>query len=95
MDLARELGQRVGVPVEIVGFDTAGRMADGAKAGAWDVAFLGADPDRANEITFTAPYLDVDSTYLVPPNSSLRSIEDVDREGCASPCRRRARTICS
>ena len=81
LDLARELGRRVGVAVEIVGFDSAGRMADGAKAGAWDVAFLGADPDRANEITFTAPYLDVDSTYLVPPNSSLRTVEDVDREG--------------
>lgn len=81
VDLARELGRRVGAPLEIVGFDSAGRMADGAKTGAWDVAFLGADPDRANEITFTAPYLDVDSTYLVPPGSPLRAIADVDREG--------------
>ena len=56
-------------------------MADGAKAGRWDVAFLGADPDRANEIAFTAPYLEVDTTYLVPPGSSLRSLADVDREG--------------
>ncbi len=81
VDLARELAQRVGVPLEIVSYDSAGRMADGAKAGAWDAAFLGADPDRANEIAFTAPYLEVDTTYLVPAGSPLRTIADVDREG--------------
>jgi polar amino acid transport system substrate-binding protein len=81
VDLARELGQRLGVPIEIVGFDSAGRMADGAKSGAWDIAFLGADPDRSNEIEFTAPYLEVDTTYLVPPGSSLQTIADVDRAG--------------
>ena len=81
VDLARELARRLNVPLEIVSYDSAGQMADGAKAGRWDVAFLGADPDRANEIAFTAPYLEVDTTYLVPPGSSLRSLADVDREG--------------
>src|SRR2546427_7253178 len=56
VDLAEELARRIDVPLEIVGYDTAGRMADGAAAGAWDVAFLGVDPDRAKEIAFTAPY---------------------------------------
>jgi polar amino acid transport system substrate-binding protein len=56
-------------------------MADGVKTGAWDVAFLAADPDRAGEITFTAPYLEIDSTYLVPAGSSLRTLQDVDRDG--------------
>jgi polar amino acid transport system substrate-binding protein len=80
VDLARELGQRVGVPVEFVGYDTAGKMADAATTGAWDVAFLGAEPERANEITFTAPYLEIEATYLVPGGSQLRTIADVDRE---------------
>ena len=40
-DIARELGRRVGVPVEFIKFDTAGKMGDGVKTGAWDVAFLG------------------------------------------------------
>jgi len=60
VDLAQELTRRVGLPMELVSYDTAGRMADGAKAGAWDVAFLAADPARAEEITFTAPYLEID-----------------------------------
>src|SRR2546428_11059268 len=59
VDLARELARRAGVPMDIVSYETAGRMADGAHAGEWDVAFLGADPARANEIAFTAPYLEI------------------------------------
>ncbi len=67
--------------MELISYDTAGRMADGAKIGAWDVAFLAADPDRAGEITFTAPYLEIDTTYLVPADSPLHTLEDVDRDG--------------
>ena len=80
-DVARELGRRVGVPVEFVKFDTAGKLADAAGSGAWDVAFLGAEPQRAGEIAFTAAYLEIPSTYLVPAGSPIRSIADVDREG--------------
>ena len=81
VDLARELALRIGAPLEIVPYDSAGRMADGAKAGAWDIAFLGSDPARADEISFTAPYLEIDATYLVPAGSPLRTIADVDRAG--------------
>ena len=40
VDLARELGKRVNVPVELVAFDSAGKMFDAVKAGAWDAAFF-------------------------------------------------------
>jgi len=81
VDLARELGQRTGMPVEFVGFDSGGKLADAAKAGAWDIAFLGAEPARSGEIDFTVAYLEIEATYLVPPGSGLRSIAEVDREG--------------
>lgn len=81
IDLARELGRRLGVPVEIVAYDSVGAMVDGAKAGAWDIAFLGADPARATEISFTGAYVELEATYLVPAGSPLRAIADVDREG--------------
>jgi polar amino acid transport system substrate-binding protein len=71
----------VGVPIELVGYDAAGKMADGAKTGEWDVAFLAAEPARAEEISFSAAYLEIEATYLVPPGSPLRTIADVDREG--------------
>jgi len=81
VDLGREIGRRLGVPVELVTYETAGKLADGVKTGAWDVAFLGAEPQRANEIAFTAAYLEIPATYLVPAGSPIRALGDVDREG--------------
>ncbi|HKQ26703.1 MAG TPA: transporter substrate-binding domain-containing protein [Burkholderiales bacterium] len=80
-DLGRELGRRLGVPIEFVVFDSAGKLADAGKAGAWDVAFLGNEPQRANEIAFTGAYLEIPVTYLVPAGSSIDAVADVDREG--------------
>jgi polar amino acid transport system substrate-binding protein len=81
VDLARELGRRLGVPVELVTYESAGKVSEAAKTGAWDVAFLAIDPGRAGDIAFTAPYLVIDGTYLVPADSPLRTIEEVDRDG--------------
>jgi len=81
VDLARELGRRLGVPVELVTFDAAGKVFDVLKTGAWDIAFLAIDPVRAAEIVFTAPYVVIEGTYLVPADSPLRTIQDVDRDG--------------
>ena len=81
LDLAAELGRRLGVPVEIVSYESAGALADSATTGAWEVGFLGAEPQRANQISFTAAYLEIEASYLVPPGSPLRAVADVDREG--------------
>jgi len=81
VDLGHELGRRLGVPVEIIGYPTPGELADAATFGAWDVGFLGAEPQRAKEIDFTAAYVEIEATYLVPPGSPLREITDVDRAG--------------
>ncbi|MEI7611898.1 MAG: ABC transporter substrate-binding protein [Betaproteobacteria bacterium] len=81
VDLARELGRRLDVPVEFVVFDAAGKVFDALKSGAWDIAFLAIDPARAVDIYFTAPYVIIEGTYLVPMASPLQRIEDVDRSG--------------
>lgn len=80
-DLGRELGRRLGVPVEFLKFDQAGKLADAVKAGDCDVGFLGAEPQRASEIAFTAAYLEIPVTFLVPAGSPLRALADIDREG--------------
>ncbi|MGE5306549.1 MAG: ABC transporter substrate-binding protein [Alphaproteobacteria bacterium] len=81
VDLARELGGRLDLPVELVGFESAGQMIEGLKAGAWDAAFLAVDPGRASEITFTAPYIEIEGTYLVAGGSPFHAVADVDRAG--------------
>lgn len=80
-DLAAELAKRLGVAVEFVHYPGAGQLADSAGTGAWDVGFLGAEPQRAQEIQFTPAYLEIPATYLVPAGSPLKSLGDVDRKG--------------
>ncbi|HSE04751.1 MAG TPA: transporter substrate-binding domain-containing protein [Methylomirabilota bacterium] len=81
VDMARELGRRLGVPVELVQFSSAGQMTDALAAGAWDVAFLAREPGRAGEIGFTAPHLLIEGTYLVPAGAPFTRVSDVDRAG--------------
>lgn len=80
-DLAQELGRRLGAAVQLVHYPGAGQLADSAGSGAWDIAFLGAEPLRAQEIDFTAAYLEIPATYLVPAGSPIRGLAEVDREG--------------
>lgn len=81
VDLGRELAGRLGVPAEVIAYESPGKLADVAKSNAWDVGFLGAEPQRANEIDFTAAYVEIEATYLVPPGSPITTIEEVDRPG--------------
>jgi len=80
-DLGRELGKRLGVEVELVPYANPGLLADDANKGKWDVGFLGAEPQRAHEIDFTAAYVEIEATYLLPPGSNLNSIAAVDAKG--------------
>jgi len=81
IDLARELARRLGVPIELVTYDAAGKVTADATRGAWDIAFVARDPDRAKDIEFTEPYVIIEGAYMVPASSPLQKVEDVDREG--------------
>lgn len=80
-DLAQELARRLGLAVELCPYPNPGALADAANKGVWDVGFLGAEPLRANEIDFTPAYVEIDSTYLMPPGSAIKDISEVDRKG--------------
>ena len=45
------------------------------------IEHVGAEPARAKEIDFTAAYVEIESTYLVPPGSPLKHADEVDRKG--------------
>jgi polar amino acid transport system substrate-binding protein len=80
-DLALELGKRLGVPVEFVSFDGAGKTADAIRDAAVDVGFIASEADRASVIEFSSAYLELPATYLVPAGSPLRSLADIDKPG--------------
>jgi len=81
VDLARELARRLGVPLEFVTFDAAGKVVAALKDRSWDVAFLAIDPVRGREILYSPPYVLIEGSYLVPQASPIRRNEEVDREG--------------
>jgi len=81
VDLARELGRRLGVGVALVGFDAAGKVFDALKTGTLDIVFLAIEPVRAAEIDFTAPYVIIEGVYMVPRDSALKTVAEVDRAG--------------
>ena len=80
-ELARELARRLGVPIRYVTYEVAGKVAEAAQQGAWDVAFLAVDPERQKVIGFSAPYVNIEGSYLVRQDSPLRKLEDFDRPG--------------
>lgn len=81
IELARALAARLGVEVLPVEYPSPPNVLDGLKTGAWDVGFLGIDPARLALADFSTPYIQVDSTYLLPASSSIRNIADADRPG--------------
>lgn len=81
VDLAVELARRLGVPVQLIGYAAAAPLVDGLKKGELDIALLSAEPARAGEINFSPSYVEIDATYLVPPNSPFRNAAELDREG--------------
>jgi len=80
-ELARELARRLGVTIAFVTFDAAGKVTEAVRQGVWDIAFLAIDPVRGADIDFTASYVLIEGTYLVPRDSPLQTIADVDRDG--------------
>jgi polar amino acid transport system substrate-binding protein len=81
VDLAQELARRLGVPLELVVIDGAGKSFDAVKSASCDIGFLAVEPARAAEIDFTAPYVIIEGVYAVRADSGLKDNADVDRAG--------------
>ncbi len=80
-DMAREIAAALGVPVKYVTFKSPGELGDQVGKDVWDIGLIGAEPQRAEKIQFTAAYVEIEATYMVPEGSPIKSIADVDRKG--------------
>ena len=80
-DMAAEVARRLGVPLQLVPFPSPGLLADAVDDDVWDIGNIGAEPQRAEKIAFTAAYCEIEATYLVPAGSPIQSIDDVDKPG--------------
>lgn len=80
-DMAREIAAALGVPVKYVPFKSPGELGDQVGKDVWDIGLIGAEPQRAEKIQFTAAYVEIEATYMVPEGSPIKTIADVDRKG--------------
>lgn len=80
-DLARAIADRLGVGITYVTYPSPGELADAVGDDVWDIGLIGAEPARAETIAFTAAYVEIEATYLIPAESALTSIAEVDSPG--------------
>src|SRR4051794_2113712 len=81
VDVARALGRRLGLPVELICFQAARGSFESMVSGGADLCFLALDPAREEAVAFTAPYAAIEGVFAVHADSSLLSAMDVDRPG--------------
>jgi polar amino acid transport system substrate-binding protein len=89
-DMAAEIAKRLGVSVRYVPYERPSTLADAAGTNTWDIGLIGAEPQRAAKIAFSDAYCEIEATYLVHPDSPLKSVADVDRAGVRIAVRRGA-----
>ena len=80
-DMAKALADRLGVGIELLRYKSPGQVSDDAPTDSWDIGNIGAEPKRAEQIAFTDAYCEIECTYLVPPDSDITSIDQVDQPG--------------
>ncbi len=80
-DMAAEVARRLGVDLELVTYPSPGALGDDVDADKWDIGNIGAEPQRAQRIAFSAAYCEIEATYLVPAGSPIQTMEDVDKPG--------------
>jgi polar amino acid transport system substrate-binding protein len=88
-DIAAAIAARLGVPVKYIPYARPGELADDAEKGLWDIGNVGAEPQRAAVINFTAAYCEIEATYLVLAGSPIQRVDEVDQPGkrCAVTAR--------
>ena len=80
-DMARAIADHLGLGLRYVTYPSPGELADAAPRDEWDIALVGAEPQRADFISFTPAYAEIEATYLVPAGSTLRTVTEVDAPG--------------
>ena len=80
-DVAYELARRLGVPCELVPFEGPGLVADAAGKDIWDIGNIAEEPERAESIDFSQPYIQIDANFMTRADSALVSNVDVNQPG--------------
>ena len=80
-DICRAIAKRLDVNLDLTGYETQDEVVDAAASGRRGIVLVGSDPARAQKVTFTPAYAELEATYLVPMDSPIQDITEVDRPG--------------
>ena len=75
------LAARLGIAARIIKYPSPKDAVAGLQDGACDVAFLGIEPSRVAVVDFSPALFQFDYSLLVPPGSTIGSLEDADQAG--------------
>ncbi|CAI0733160.1 transporter substrate-binding domain-containing protein [Serratia ficaria] len=81
VSLAAALAGELGVALELVPYDAAGKVFADLDSGAWTLAFMAIEPVRAEQLAFSEPYAIIEGTYLVAEAAPYRQVAELDRPG--------------
>lgn len=80
-EIGKELARRLGIPYEPVIYKTPKLLVDDIESGNWDVAFIARSSSREEIMKFSETYLSLEQGFLVPADSPIKSMNEVDRPG--------------
>ena len=80
VDLLRAFAQTLKLPLELQIFSNSGQVTEAVAAAQCDVAFMPRDAEREKKVDFGPAYYIIESTYLVPAGSAIRTIDEVNRK---------------
>jgi polar amino acid transport system substrate-binding protein len=80
-DLARELGRRINAPVTLIPSTSPQAVIDAVSKGDADIGFVAYAPSRTGTVAFSQTYMLVRQSFLVPENSPIHSVADIDQPG--------------
>ena len=80
-DLVKQIALDLKVNYELIPFDRPGELADAVNDDIWDIGNIAYEPERANTISFTNPYVLIDANFLIRKNSELKTNKDIDKTG--------------
>jgi polar amino acid transport system substrate-binding protein len=81
VELGTAMAQKLGVPVDLVEHESSGAIVSARDKGTWDVTFLPVDDDRKKVLDIGAPYHLLQSTYLIAPGSTIKTLAEANRAG--------------
>jgi polar amino acid transport system substrate-binding protein len=80
-DLARELGKRHNMLVQLIPSANPATVIEAVTKGEADIGFVAFAPERVGTVEFSQVYMLVQQSFIVKDNSPIKSVKDIDAPG--------------